>query len=476
MRFKKLAAIGLAVSMVFSVAACGEKPEENNKGNEEPGDKTKDPQKEKSGIPDVDLGGFSFVLGDWWSPAVYEEKSPVTAWDQMVSDYHHEMEKKMNFTFSEIGLQNKGNYSDVLVNSFIANDPACHAFYAETSALTSMAAQGLLYDLSTLDAFDFENDPKWSKKIIDYFTINGKVYAARPAEDEPRLGILYNKRLLSEAGVDPELPYQLQASGQWDWAHFEELCAKLCQDTNNDGVTDIYAFGGNDCEMMCVGIYGNGAVFVDRDESGKFVDGTSKPNFLEGLTWSVGLLDKGYVKSFGSGDAWDSAYVDFANGQIGMLVSQTWIITTYLAEMQDEFGYVMLPAGPSGHNCTNMIPTPICIPACLDQETANKTATIINSWFDERKNIEGAEAMNVTFKDTYYKQFRDAKAVDETVNSMVTDPKCQVYDSYYLIPNYEYFGYLVEVAARSATPAEKIAALQPVNQAAIDAANVLFGN
>lgn len=58
---------------------------------------------------------------------------------------------------------------------------------------------------------------------------------------------------------------------------------------------------------------------------------------------------------------------------------------------------------------------------------------------------------------------------------MITDAACQIYDSWPLIPGYEYYGYLVEVAAQSATAAQKIEALRPVNQAAIDAANALFG-
>lgn len=477
-KMKKLLALVLALCSLL-LCACGggtDTPTEpsGSQGSSEPSN-SESTGGESAGIPDVDLGGFEFIMADWWSDPTYEKGEADTAWEQMVGDYHDQLETDMNFTWQQIGLQHLGTYNSVLIDSFLQNKPLCTAFQMNLNDFTAMAAQGLLYDLGSLDAFDFENDEKWSKTIIDYFTIGGKVYAARPAEDQPRLGIYFNKRLFEEAGIDPELPYDLQAEGKWDWEHFEELCQKLTRDTNADGVTDIYAYGGNDCEVMTVGIYGNGAMFVERDENGYFVDGTLNPAFEEGLNWAVSLINKGYIEKFGQGQAWDSSYTDFKNGKSAMLTCQTWVMESYLDGMADEIGYVMLPAGPKGHACTNMSPTPICIPACIGEENAQKAATIINTWYDTRKNIPGAVEMNITFRDDYYGTFPDSRSVDETITSMVTDPECQIYDSYPLIPGYEYYGYLVEVAAQSATAAQKIEALRPVNQAAIDAANALFG-
>ena len=475
-KMKKLLALVMALCCLL-LCACGptETPPESTGGSGEQQPTGDNSGNTSSGIPDVDLGGFEFIMADWWSDPVPEEVEPDSAWDQMVQDYHKQLETDMNFDFKQIGLQNQGDFSQVLIDSLIQNKPLCSAFQMKLQDFTAMAAQGLLYDLGSLEIFDFENDPKWSQTIIDYFTIGGKIYAARPSEDQPRLGIYFNKRLFEEAGIDPEQPYDLQAAGQWDWEHFEELCQKLTRDTNADGVTDIYAFGGNDCEVMTVGIYGNGAMFVERDENGYFVDGTLNPAFEEGLNWAVSLVNKGYISKFGQGQAWDSAYTDFKNGKSAMLVCQPWVQESYLDGMADEIGYVMLPAGPKGHVCTNMSPTPICIPACIGQENAEKAAVIINTWYDTRKNIPGAAEMNITFRDDYYSNYADSRAVDETITSMITDAECQIYDSYPLIPGYEYYGYLVEVANQSATAAQKIEALRPVNQAAIDAANALFG-
>ncbi len=467
----------LSLLVTMAVGCGGEKnPPEGTTASQ--GDATETTGGEVSAskpLPDVDLGGMTLILGDWWSPATYEEDDPMTAWDQMVLDYHHEVESELNFTFNQIGLQNQGEYNSVLINSFINNDPACHLFWGKAENIVSMASQGLLYDLSTLDAFDLTEE-KWPDVITDYFTVNGKVYAARADVDEPRTGVFFNKRLLEDAGIDPDLPYDLQESGEWTWEAFESLCAQLTQDYNSDGVTDIYGLADNPSSNLKAGVYSNGAMFVTKDESGKFVDGTTDPKFLEGMEWAVGLYESGYVKMKASGDNWDHYYYDFIEGRAAMLMAEYWITNSYLKQMGDDYGYVMMPAGPNGTMGTPMYPTPICIPACLDKETANKVAAAYDAWTDTYVNIEGAEMLNASFRDIYYGNFRDSRAVNETVTSMVTDPECQFYDSYYLIPNYNVGDYFWEVSRLEVTPAEKIEELRPINQAAIDAANVLFGN
>ena len=481
---KKILSILLAALLILTVAACGGQGT-SEKSSEVPSSQVVEPttgDAEESEEPsstetvpeDVDLGGYKFVMGDWWSDAVYTEKEPASAWDQLQRDYHHRIMDEMKFSFEQIGLQNMGDYASVIVNSFVNNDPVCSSFQMQISQFVPLAAQGLLADFSKY--VDLSDD-LWNKQIADYFTINGVCYASRAGLDEPRLGVLFNKRLFEEAGVDPDLPYSLQDSGEWDWAHFEELCQKLTRDTDNDHKTDIFALNANDCELLCAGIYGNGAMFVERGEDGRFTDGTLNPAFREGVEWAVGLIEKGYVNEFGQGEAWDRAYTDFANGRCAMLISQTWVIQSYLSGMNDEFSYVMLPKGTAegARICTNMSPTPVAIPNCLSEEDKVKTGKILTAWYDTMEQIPEASMMGITFRDNYYTTFRDIDAVDKTISMMLTDDQYQVYDSYQLIPNYEYYGYLVSVAARNATAAEKIEELRPLNQAAIDAANTLFG-
>ena len=76
-------------------------------------------------------------------------------------------------------------------------------------------------DRSTVDF----SEEKWNQQVKDIMTYKDGIYGMS-TEMEPRAGIFYNKRMFEEAGIDPEEPYNLQASGEWTWAKFEEYCAK----------------------------------------------------------------------------------------------------------------------------------------------------------------------------------------------------------------------------------------------------------
>ncbi len=481
---KKLLALLLALIMVLSMAACADTgdngdngnttaaPNSGNTGNNgNNGDNGDDPV-----VETPDLGGFELIMADWWSALEYEEGTPTTAMGQLITDYRHELYDTMNFSFQQIGLSSLGDYHEVLVNSMLTKDGMFNIFQPKPESVTSMASQGLLVDLYTVPELHLENNDLWSQKIIDYYTIGGKCYAARAALDEPRNAIIFNKRIFEDAGLDPNLPYTLYAEGNWDWEHFENLLETLTKDSNNDGVTDIYGLAGGDGDVIDMGIYTNGAMYVDRDEEGYFVDGTLNPAFQEGVEWAVSLIQKGYVESYNNPSAsWDEDYVNFAQGKSAMIICQDWVIGSYFTSMNDDYGYILLPAGPNGHSCTTMYPTPIAIPSYLSKEDVTKVGYAYYA-FANTAVIDGIEDFgDKTHLDDKYAKFRDTESVELTVDQMMTNPDCQVYDGRYLVPNYNYWSYIVEVAKLNMTAAEAIEALRPENQAAIDAANALFG-
>jgi ABC-type glycerol-3-phosphate transport system substrate-binding protein len=478
-KFAKFLSILLVLCMIMGLAACTQDPNPDptpapsGTGDPTDGGDT-DPTDEVVAKPD--LGGFQLIVANWWDPAEYVETEPTTALAQLVYDYRHELMGEMNFTYASIGLSHLGTYHDVVVNSLMTHDGMFNMFQPQPESITALASQGLLVDLSTIPELHLENTNLWSQNIIDYYTIGGKVYAARAAMDEPRDGIIFNKRMLEDAGLDPNLPYQLLQEGKWDWEHFEELCEKLTKDTNNDGVTDIYAFAAQDGDLLDMGIYTNGAMYVDRDDEGYFVDGTQNPAFQEGMEWAVGLIQKGYVESYNNPSAsWDEDYVNFSKGKTAMILTQTWVIQSYFKDMADDYGFIVLPAGPNGVACSVMYPTPIAIPSYLDKETVTKAATAYYAYANTAV-IEGIEDFgDKTYLDNFYSMFRDDESVEITVDTMMTDQAAQVYDGYYLVPNYNYWSYIVEVAKLNMTAAEAIETLRPENQAAIDAANALFG-
>ena len=74
-------------------------------------------------------------------------------------------------------------------------------------------ASGLMYDLSTLDCLDFSSEKFQMNKLHEQYGKDGAIYAMYAGISEPRTGVYFNKRVLQEAGIDPESLYDMQADG-----------------------------------------------------------------------------------------------------------------------------------------------------------------------------------------------------------------------------------------------------------------------
>ena len=68
----------------------------------------------------------------------------------------------------------------------------------EDPATTSAMAQGLMYDLATLDCLDFTETKFTSNKVHELYAKGGKIFAMNAGYSEPRCGMWFNKRVLTK--------------------------------------------------------------------------------------------------------------------------------------------------------------------------------------------------------------------------------------------------------------------------------------
>jgi ABC-type glycerol-3-phosphate transport system substrate-binding protein len=275
-------------------------------------------------------------------------------------------------------------------------------------------ANGLFYDLATLDELDFSED-KWSVAVKNLMTKGDSIYGMRAQKSEPRGGLIWNKRLFEEAGLDPNLPYDLQASGDWTWSKFEELCAQLTRDTNNDGVTDIYATVSQGAQTMGCLVASTGSDWFVKDENGNLVNNMSSKEVLDAVNFAVELYNKGYEMPQPEGANWDWFYAAFAEGKGCMTFEEEYRCqpgNTYGDAMEDAVGFVM-PPKPDGaasyhsYVCDNIA----IIPSCYDAETAGNIAFAYNVY---TMATPGYDDPN-DWKEQYYAHFEDERAVDESI-------------------------------------------------------------
>ncbi len=476
---KKLLALTLVLALCLSIAACTQ----GEVSGDTPGQPTQESTEGAAVTQQItDFDGYDFVVADWYSA----EETGVfsTSWEEFVYNHRKDVEAQYNLTYTRKNIALTGNYTELVPAKLMAKDKDVSMYYFFEGYVVPTVSQNLLWDLRELSSFD-ENDPKWDKISMNTFTFGDSIYAVDYATREPLMGMFYNKRILEEAGLDPDLPYDLQKNGQWTWSKFEELCQLTTKDTDKDGITDTWGVGSTYGNLSLFAAWSNNAAFVTRDENGKFVDGTTDPAFLEAMEWLQNLASKGWLYVYRTGGAGEDALQAFQNGQIAFLPYNFWLTEEpTLTQSKDEWGWVYLPYGPSAEGLT------MCAQSYgygIPKNFTKEEAEMIFQAFDKLTDItvdgasndwtvDGAEEYQDTFwMEVIGNSVQDSRAVEETLYDMMFNSDKVMLDAVRMVPGFNYTNFASDLINLRKTPMEKIEEMRPANVAAINGANALLG-
>ncbi|ONI44129.1 hypothetical protein AN641_08170 [Candidatus Epulonipiscioides gigas] len=251
-----------------------------------------------------------------------------------------------NFTFEQEGMAKWDTMLELFATSSLSGEPAAEIFRIDPRFEVSAINSGLCYDLATLDSIDIDSD-LWLSTTEEMMTRGKSVYGVCATFASSRL-LYFNKRLFEEAGLDPNLPYDLQASGEWTWEKFEEISAKLTRDTNNDGITDVYALAFDHSKFFSMAVLSNNGSFVAKNEDDKFYNNLSSPETMEALEWAADYGKKHY-ELFPKG--WGSQQEMFITVQAAMVIADDWQTAT-IKNMEDDYGVVLFHKGPNADKYT----------------------------------------------------------------------------------------------------------------------------
>lgn len=427
MRIKKYAAAFLAATTVLgSLAACNKTDEPaltptqpvtntDETGDDKPDTPDATPTPAATPIPFRDLGGLEVIIGDHWSPD--EPAAPTNAQEEATAKYRQEIMTKYNFKIQSKTVAGWGDdMINTCVDSITAGEPAAQLFELDYRFVAKPMTQGVFYDLATLDELDFTED-KWNTEVMDIMTMGDAIYGMRAAVSEPRGGVIFNKRLFEDAGLDPDLPYDLQASGEWTWTKFEEICAKLTRDLDGDDVYDIHAIITQPSAMMTTLIASTGSDYFLKDENGELYCNLDSKEVLDAINFGKKLYDLGYAKEDQQkyGGAWDWFFAEYQEGKGAMIFGEEYMCQpgqTFGDAMTDDVGYVM-PPKPDGqadyhsYVCDNIT----IIPSCYDEEMAGNIAFAYNLYTMATPGYDDPDA----WVEQYYAHFNDERAIDETI-------------------------------------------------------------
>ena len=430
--FRKTMAASMAAILTCGMMACGTKDQgENNAADNTPTqapkteqdkintDGTVEPEenspytilKDENGNV-YDLGGMEIIIRDWWSTG--EEPEPQNSYDEARLEYLDFIQETYNFTIKQQGIGDWDSVPSDFVNYATTGGDENYIFTVyQGTVLTSAMNSELLYDLSELDCLDF-TEKKWASGVHNLLSDKNGQYGMNANTPEPRAGVFFNKRLLSEAGINPEDLYKWQESGEWTWEKFAEICDKVQRDLDNDGIVDIYGETSQRIQVYSAAVYSNGGEFVGKDAEGNYVNELESNLTLEALNWAMNLIID-HELPISSEAAWDYYVSAFKEGKAAFCVDDAYRFNDF-ASMEDDWGFVCFPLGPNGTDYTNNFQDNVLvIPSCYDAQKAWNLAFAYNLYTNPIPGYEDYEG----WQSGYMTKSRDIESVELTLARMV---------------------------------------------------------
>ena len=354
------------------------------------------------------------IIGQWWAGWDADTFQPVSDIDRQVLAHRRNMQSQLNIRMRENFIASYGDYFPSMAISIMSGEPNASIYWVEPAWALMMQRQGMVApivgNVNLGPAVPGDGRVDWDQTMMNAFSFEGQRYALSISSHMQPLVLFFNKRLFREAGLDPELPYNMQRDRTWTWANLLPIARQLTRDIDGDGITDIWAFPRDpSTEFLDAVVSSNGAGYVGRDANGRFYNAIGSPEFLEALQFTLLLNDEGFMLPQPEGANWDWAYSAFSDGRVAMLVAPMWA-RDLLQTMTDDWGMVMFPMGPRVNDFVVFSMSHLLvIPSTFPSAKVETIVTAVDMWF------RPVDRSPYAWKDGLWHIFRDTRAIEETM-------------------------------------------------------------
>ncbi len=334
----------------------------------------------------VDLKGYTVKIASFIN---LDPKVPTNVYYQQGTQREKEVREKYNVKFQYIMVPGQG-IRDRLPASVMAGDPLGDIVRCRSGwVLPVFAGRGIV---EPADKYFDISDPLWNPYILQQSIYKGRVMGVNHQENTSYWRLFYNRSMMQRLGL-PD-PQTYVSSKQWTWQKFEEYLARITQDTDNDGKTDIY--GASSLSWQAI-IASNGGKIVSEID-GKDYWTLNRPESVEALKWWQKLYNAGYIGYTG-----ESAVADFIAGKAGFYV---YYNTNFRTSMKDKWGLVPFPLGPQAKDYANWWDEVhlMCIPA--NSKYPKEVAAI---WTDLSRWYPNAPSREKMHRDVVENMFDDPR-------------------------------------------------------------------
>ena len=419
-------------------------------------------------VEGLDFGGQTIYIYDWWGNDDENHSARTAEPDEDTAklyEYRDWLEKTYNCKIVETALSDWAGNPAELANMVLNGDNSKLCLVAVAADFAGTPLANDLYMPWTIDI----SGEKWNKATSDFMTKDGKVYGVHVGKTEPRSCIFFNKRVLKDAGIEPESIYDAQANGTWTWDMMLEIMEKVQRDTDNDGIYDIYGMTGSGDDLATGLVFSNKASFFGWKD-GKLTITANSQECLDALQMRKTMWEN-YGAPQPEGSNWDWFKDYWKQGTTAFYAGQTWQgfnDGSEMADMEDEWGCVMYPKGPNADDyyamaCDNVYG----IPNVYDAETSEKIQKIYDLY---TMDTPGVDTEDGWIGNKYL--YTDERAVDETY-AMMREAEHSVPNLTYLLgsTNDVLGAALLWGPIGSMSPAEAVESATPVWQGMLDVFN-----
>lgn len=291
MKFKKVMALALASTMVFSMAACGGSKDDG--GSSDAGDSKKEEKSEGGDTLSISIWdtnqepGINEILADFTEETGIKTKLTVVKWDEY-------------WTMLEAGAQG-GSLPDV--------------FWMHSNESQRYMSNDMLLDLTDKIADSDLIDPaNYPEDIWGLYTYDEKYYAV--PKDVDTIALWYNKAMFDEAGL-------AYPTADWTWDDVTEAAKKL---TKEDGSQYGLAVRNDNNQAGYYNlVYDNGGYIINDD---KTKSGWDDPKTIEAMEVLESWIKDGVMPPIETMSE-NGEDVLFQSGKVAMVLQGSWMVAAY---------------------------------------------------------------------------------------------------------------------------------------------------
>ncbi len=301
----------------------------------------------------------TITIGTWYdhyydstNTDIYDDPSVA---DEELAQKHFDIVKEVEDKYNvKIQFQNL-TYTGIqesINNSILAGTPDCDIYEVDLSFGIGAALNGFatnLEDILPEDAGIFTDQTVFSPVDIG---VDDGVYLFQANSAEMLLAntymLAYNKQMLDAAGLED--PNALYERGEWTWDKWREYMLALTQDTDGDGVTDVYGYGSRWDFLVYNLLMSNGTgIAMSPTET------LSSPEVTEVLDFIYNMYNVDHVANPWNAEDFDYNQNCYMDGRVAFWIDAAWISSANEdSSLSFDVVWCPWPIGPSGSEETNM--------------------------------------------------------------------------------------------------------------------------